>query len=113
MISSAARPTMCSQTANSEPLLPGLPMDDSFIPSPSPRPTRTTPISGPSKSTARGNQTGGQPVRLTSGPDGKMRASLSADGKRLTFLRWTESPAIYVSAWSREAAAWLCSALKS
>lgn len=46
---------------------------------------------------ARGNQAGGQPVRLTSGPDGKMRASLSADGKRLIFLRWTESPAIYVS----------------
>ena len=46
---------------------------------------------------ARGNQAGGQPVRLTSGPDGKMRASLSGDGKRLTFLRWTESPAIYVS----------------
>src|SRR6267142_5257380 len=46
---------------------------------------------------ARGNQAGGQPVRLTSGPDGKMRASLSSDGKRLTFLRWTESPAIYVS----------------
>ena len=44
-----------------------------------------------------GNQAGGQPVRLTSGPDGKMRASLSGDGKRLTFLRWTESPAIYVS----------------
>src|SRR5882672_2365677 len=43
---------------------------------------------------ARGNQAGGQPVRLTSGPDGKMRASLSGDGKRLTFLRWTESPAI-------------------
>ncbi len=46
---------------------------------------------------ARGNQTWGQPVRLTSGPDAKIRASLSADGKRLTFLRWTESPAIYVS----------------
>ncbi len=45
----------------------------------------------------RGNQAGGQPVRLTSGPDSKMRASLSGDGKRLTFLRWTESPAIYVS----------------
>ena len=46
---------------------------------------------------ARGNQAGGQPVRLTSGPDGKMNATLSGDGKRLTFLRWTESPAIYVS----------------
>ncbi len=46
---------------------------------------------------ARGNQTWGQPVRLTSGPDAKIRASLSADGKRLTFLRWSESPSIYVS----------------
>jgi Tol biopolymer transport system component/DNA-binding winged helix-turn-helix (wHTH) protein len=46
---------------------------------------------------ARGNQAWGQPVRLTSGPDAKIRASLSADGKRLTFLRWSESPAIYVS----------------
>jgi Tol biopolymer transport system component/DNA-binding winged helix-turn-helix (wHTH) protein len=46
---------------------------------------------------ARGNQAGGPPVRLTSGPDGKRNATLSGDGKRLTFLRWTESPAIYVS----------------
>ena len=46
---------------------------------------------------ARGNQAWGQPVRLTSGPDSKMRASVSADGKRLTFLRWAESPSIYVS----------------
>ena len=46
---------------------------------------------------ARGNQAWGQPVRLTNGPDAKGRASVSADGKRLTFLRWAESPAIYVS----------------
>jgi len=46
---------------------------------------------------ARGNQAWGQPVRLTSGPDAKGRASVSADGKRLSFLRSAESPAIYVS----------------
>src|SRR5207302_837708 len=46
---------------------------------------------------ARGNQSWGQPVRLTSGPDGKMRASVSADGKRLLFLRWAESPVVYIS----------------
>jgi len=46
---------------------------------------------------ARGNQAWGQPVRLTSGPDAKGRATVSADGKRLSFLRSAESPAIYVS----------------
>src|SRR6266850_4302005 len=46
---------------------------------------------------AHGNQSWGQPVRLTSGPDGKMRASVSADGKRLIFLRWAESPVVYIS----------------
>jgi len=46
---------------------------------------------------ARGNQSWGQPVRLTSGPDCKMRASVSADGKRLIFLRWAESPVVYIS----------------
>ena len=46
---------------------------------------------------ARGNQAWGQPVRLTNGPDAKVRASLSADGKRLSFLRWAESPAVYIS----------------
>src|SRR5205823_5298529 len=46
---------------------------------------------------ARGNQSWGQPVRLTSGPDGKMRASVSADGKRLIFLRWAEAPVVYIS----------------
>jgi len=45
----------------------------------------------------RGSRTSGSPVRLTAGADGKMRASISADGKRLTFLRWAESPVIYVS----------------
>jgi len=39
----------------------------------------------------------GSPVRLTSGPDGKARLSLSADGKRLSYLRLTYSPHVYVS----------------
>jgi len=42
-------------------------------------------------------RTVGQPQRLTSGPDGKMRASISADGKHLSYLRWAESPIVYVS----------------
>jgi Tol biopolymer transport system component/DNA-binding winged helix-turn-helix (wHTH) protein len=45
----------------------------------------------------QGKQIWGQPIRLTSGPDGKMRASVSADGKRLVFLRWAESPVVYIS----------------
>lgn len=39
----------------------------------------------------------GQPQRLTSGPDGKMCASISADGKHLSYLRWAESPVVYVT----------------
>ncbi len=39
----------------------------------------------------------GQPQRLTSGPDGKMRASISADGKHLSYIRWAESPVVYVA----------------
>jgi len=39
----------------------------------------------------------GQPQRLTNGPDNKIRASISADGKHLTYLHWAESPVIYVS----------------
>jgi Tol biopolymer transport system component/DNA-binding winged helix-turn-helix (wHTH) protein len=45
----------------------------------------------------QGFHTIGSPTRLTSGSDGKMRASISADGKRLIFLRWAESPGVYVS----------------
>lgn len=45
---------------------------------------------------SRGSPTSGSPVRLTTGADGKMRASISADGKRLTFIRWAESPAVYI-----------------
>jgi len=45
----------------------------------------------------RGVHTWGAPIRLTSGSDGKTRASISADGKRLIYLRWAESPGVYVS----------------
>jgi Tol biopolymer transport system component/DNA-binding winged helix-turn-helix (wHTH) protein len=46
---------------------------------------------------SQGYHTVGQPQRLTSGPDGKMRASISADGKHLSYLRWAESPVVYVT----------------
>jgi DNA-binding winged helix-turn-helix (wHTH) protein/Tol biopolymer transport system component len=39
----------------------------------------------------------GRPVRLTSGPDKKVRLSTSGDGKQLTFLRWRSEPHIYVA----------------
>jgi DNA-binding winged helix-turn-helix (wHTH) protein/Tol biopolymer transport system component len=39
----------------------------------------------------------GEPKRLTSGPDVKTGLSLSANGKRLTFLRWNGEPQIYIS----------------
>jgi Tol biopolymer transport system component/DNA-binding winged helix-turn-helix (wHTH) protein len=45
---------------------------------------------------AHGNPSG-QAIRLTAGPDAKLRASISTDGKRLTFLRRAESPVVYVS----------------
>jgi DNA-binding winged helix-turn-helix (wHTH) protein/Tol biopolymer transport system component len=46
---------------------------------------------------ARTNQPVGEARRLTSGPDKKTGLSLSADGKRLTFLRWTGEAHVYVS----------------
>jgi Tol biopolymer transport system component/DNA-binding winged helix-turn-helix (wHTH) protein len=46
---------------------------------------------------ARGVHAWGAPTRLTSGSDAKMRASISADGKRLIFLRGAEYPAVYVA----------------
>src|SRR6267154_1810065 len=46
---------------------------------------------------AHGNHSWSQPIRLTNGPDSKMRASVSADGKHLIFLRWAASPAVYIS----------------
>jgi len=70
MISSSARPVICSQTPNSGLRLPGRPMAAWFILSANPRPTRTIPIFGPSGRRARQPNLG-QPVRLTSGPDAK------------------------------------------
>jgi Tol biopolymer transport system component/DNA-binding winged helix-turn-helix (wHTH) protein len=46
---------------------------------------------------AKGNQTWGQPDRLTDGPDAKMSASISADGRYLLFLRRADAPEIYVA----------------
>jgi Tol biopolymer transport system component/DNA-binding winged helix-turn-helix (wHTH) protein len=37
------------------------------------------------------------PARITSGPDKKLRLSLTADGKQLTFLRWRGEPHVYVA----------------
>jgi DNA-binding winged helix-turn-helix (wHTH) protein/Tol biopolymer transport system component len=45
----------------------------------------------------RNARTLGRPVQLTSGPDKKLRISLSADGKELTFLRWRGEPHVYVA----------------
>jgi Tol biopolymer transport system component len=39
----------------------------------------------------------GAPIRLTNGPDQKVQLSLSADGKRLAFLRWRGEPQVYVA----------------
>jgi Tol biopolymer transport system component len=45
----------------------------------------------------RGVKTWGPPTRLTNGSDAKVRASISADGKKLIFLRGAESPGVYVT----------------
>ena len=45
----------------------------------------------------RGVRTWGLPTRLTNGSDAKIRASISADGKRLIFLRGADSPGVYIS----------------
>jgi Tol biopolymer transport system component/DNA-binding winged helix-turn-helix (wHTH) protein len=46
---------------------------------------------------AKGNQTWGQPERLTNGPDAKVGASISADSRHLLFFRWAGAPEIYVA----------------
>ncbi len=46
---------------------------------------------------ARGNQTWGQPERLTNGPDAKVGAGISGDGRHLLFLRWAGAPEVYVA----------------
>jgi DNA-binding winged helix-turn-helix (wHTH) protein/Tol biopolymer transport system component len=42
-------------------------------------------------------QSSGEPVRLTNGPDGKMVLGLSADGKRVAYLRTNVEPTVYVA----------------
>jgi Tol biopolymer transport system component/DNA-binding winged helix-turn-helix (wHTH) protein len=49
------------------------------------------------KVNASGDHTWGPPERLTNGPDAKMSASISADGKRLLFLRKAGAPEVYVA----------------
>jgi Tol biopolymer transport system component/DNA-binding winged helix-turn-helix (wHTH) protein len=49
------------------------------------------------KVAANGSQTWSQPDRLTNGPDAKVGASISADGRHLLFLRWTGTPEVYVA----------------
>lgn len=39
----------------------------------------------------------GEAVRLTNGPDSKSRVTLSSNGKRLSYLRFVASPAVYVA----------------
>jgi Tol biopolymer transport system component/DNA-binding winged helix-turn-helix (wHTH) protein len=46
---------------------------------------------------AKGEQTWGQPLRLTNGPDAKMSASISADGRHLLFLRRAGAPEVYIA----------------
>jgi DNA-binding winged helix-turn-helix (wHTH) protein/Tol biopolymer transport system component len=46
---------------------------------------------------ARTYQPVGEAVRLTSGPDSKTRVSLSSNGKRLSYIRFVASPAVYVA----------------
>jgi Tol biopolymer transport system component/DNA-binding winged helix-turn-helix (wHTH) protein len=45
----------------------------------------------------RGWKTWGMPTRLTNDSDAKVRASISADGKRLSFLRGADAPGVYIT----------------
>jgi Tol biopolymer transport system component/DNA-binding winged helix-turn-helix (wHTH) protein len=45
----------------------------------------------------RGVKTWGTPTRLTNGADSKFRASISADGKKLIFVRGVDSAGVYVT----------------
>ena len=49
------------------------------------------------KVNASGDHTWGQPERLTSGPDAKMSASISADSRHMLFLRRAGAPEVYVA----------------
>jgi Tol biopolymer transport system component len=44
-----------------------------------------------------GVRTSGTPTRLTNGADAKVRASISADGKKLIFVRGVDSAGVYVT----------------
>jgi Tol biopolymer transport system component/DNA-binding winged helix-turn-helix (wHTH) protein len=46
---------------------------------------------------SRGVRTWGTPTRLTNGADAKVRASISADGKKLIFVRGVDSAGVYVT----------------
>ncbi|HKV61314.1 MAG TPA: winged helix-turn-helix domain-containing protein [Candidatus Acidoferrum sp.] len=46
---------------------------------------------------SRGVRTWGTPTRLTNGADAKVRASISADGKKLIFVRGMDSAGVYVT----------------
>ncbi|HEY6267436.1 MAG TPA: winged helix-turn-helix domain-containing protein [Candidatus Acidoferrum sp.] len=45
----------------------------------------------------RGVKTWGTPTRLTNGADSKFRASISADGKKLIFVRGVDSAGVYIT----------------
>jgi Tol biopolymer transport system component/DNA-binding winged helix-turn-helix (wHTH) protein len=49
------------------------------------------------KVNASGDQTWGPPERLTNGPDAKISASISVDGRQLLFLRKAGAPEVYVA----------------
>jgi DNA-binding winged helix-turn-helix (wHTH) protein/Tol biopolymer transport system component len=49
------------------------------------------------KMDARSYKPIGEAVRLTNGPDSKSRVTLSSNGKRLSYLRFVASPAVYIA----------------
>ena len=49
------------------------------------------------KMDARSYKPIGEAVRLTDGPDSKSRVTLSSNGRRLSYLRFVASPAVYVA----------------
>lgn len=49
------------------------------------------------KMDARSYKPIGEAVRLTNGPDSKSRVTLSSNGRRLSYLRFVASPAVYVA----------------
>src|SRR5277367_259646 len=57
------------------------------------------------KMDSHGSQSWGQPQRLTDGPDTKMSATVSADGRHLLYLRGAGAPISMLRTW-KQAAAW-------